>query len=70
MPDTKTKLDRKPIGHVIATVKFALYEGDHIDREKWAWFEFAEPGIIPGTGKLAVCTRKCETLEARVEMVP
>lgn len=57
---------RKIIGHVVASVKFPLYEGDKIDG-KWTWFEYAEPGVTK-SGNLGVCTRQCETLEARVEL--
>ena len=60
-------MKREPIGHVIATVKLPLYEGDRTDMN-WNDFVYEEPGITD-YGSLGVCRRDCETLEARVELI-
>jgi hypothetical protein len=58
---------RKPIGKVVATVEFPIYEGDKIDfgHNDFPWFEYREPGITT-SGEVASCVRACTTIKAKV----
>lgn len=63
-------MSRQPIGHVEATVRFSIYEGDAIDPEgTFPWFEYAEPRITKG-GNIVTVRRECSVMgKAKVVLI-
>lgn len=60
---------RKPIGYVVATVKFPVYEGDDIGEGRtFDWFEYREPSIT-ANGDIGTCVRKCKVNSAKVDLL-
>ena len=58
--------ERKPVGYVIAKVRFPVYQEDDIPGPSFDWFEYRQPGIGVDSDKIGICIRKCETLEAEI----